>query len=112
MSFVAAMLLLYAEPEAAVFRLLCNLLARPCHRAFFAMDADRIARYQTVLQALMHEHVPAVAAHLGRLGVGTDLFLYDWIMTLFAHPLPLDVAARIWDTYLLGGDVRGCLCMD
>ena len=105
MSFLAATLLLYLDaPEA--FRALCNMVNRRCHLAFFQMDGDKIARYRAVLGILLRENVPALALHLDALCIGTDLFLFDWFFTLFAKPLPLDVAARVWDLYFVVGDVR------
>jgi TBC1 domain family member 14 len=49
--------------------------------------------------------LPAVHGRLVALGIRFDTFVSDWVLTLFAKSLPLDVAARIWDMFLLEGDV-------
>lgn len=33
------------------------------------------------------------------------MFILDWTLTLFSKALPLDVAARIWDGYMLLGEL-------
>jgi len=104
MSFLGAMLLLNMDRTDA-FRALCNLLNRRCHRAFYLMDTPTVARYQGVLTLLMQQQLPAVAQWFLELGVGVDLFIYEWFFTLYARSLPLDLATRIWDHYLLAGDV-------
>ena len=38
------------------------------------------------------------------------MFLLDWHLTIFAKALPLDVAARVWDCYLAGGELFSLKC--
>jgi hypothetical protein len=36
--------------------------------------------------------------------MSTEMFLLDWILTIYAKSLPLDISSRIWDVYILEGD--------
>ena len=49
-------------------------------------------------------HLPALAAHFTRLALRPDLYLLDWLMTLFSRCLPLDVTCRIWDLIARDGE--------
>ena len=54
---------------------------------------------------LLHEHSPALSFHLTAQGVTPDLYLLEWCMTLFCKRLKLDVVGRVWDLYILEGEV-------
>ena len=36
-------------------------------------------------------------------GVTSEMFLMDWNLSLFTRALPLEVAANVWDMFLLQG---------
>ncbi len=42
--------------------------------------------------------------------LSSEMFLLDWHLTIFAKALPLDVAARVWDCYLAGGELFSLKC--
>lgn len=103
MSYLAAVLLLYLDPFPA-FCALCNLLNRPCQRSFYRLEAATIASYSHVFKTLLRETVPDVSEHLNHIGMSIEMFLLDWILTIFSKSLPIDIASRIWDVYILEGD--------
>merc|ERR1711904_443608 len=43
--------------------------------------------------------------HLDVVGLDPDMFLLEWFLTLYSKILSLDVAAVIWDLFLLDGEV-------
>ena len=49
------------------------------------------------------EQVPEVCEHLERLGLRPDMYLLDWIMTLFGRTAPLDLACRLVLHYRVHG---------
>lgn len=103
MSFLAATLLLNADTFDA-FKILCNMLNRRCHMAFFQMDLKRIQGYKEVFRTLFQELLPALFAHFEHCGVEPELFIFDWFITLYTRSLPLEIASRIWDVYFLQGE--------
>jgi len=104
MSYLAGMLLLNMDTLDA-FVALCNMLNRKCHMAFSKGDQKMIECYKNAFQVLFAESLPALSAHLASLGLESDLFLFDWIVTLFTRSLPLEVTSRIWDMYCLQGEL-------
>lgn len=109
MSFIAAMLLLNSDAYEA-FQVLTNMLNRGCHMAFYTMDLPRIEGYKAVFGDLFTETLPELAAHFAEFSVPSDMFLLDWLMTVFSKSLPLELACRIWDRYFMDGEVSFRLC--
>lgn len=63
-----------------------------------------MAAYYATYTALLCDNLPALGAHMESEGVTPDLYLVDWLYTLFSKSLPLDVACRIWDVFLRDGE--------
>ncbi|KAF0302014.1 TBC1 domain family member 12 [Amphibalanus amphitrite] len=103
MSFIAAVLLLNTDPEDA-FVCFANLLNRPFLFSFFQLDQSMMSAYYATYTALLRENLPALWQHMEAEGVTPDLYLVDWLYTLFSKSLPLDVACRIWDVFLRDGE--------
>jgi len=102
MSFIAAILILNLDEEDA-FILFANLVNRPPNSAFFNMDQTMMESYYSNFSSLMRAHLPEVSAHLEGLGLRPDMYLIDWIMTLYGRAAPLDLACRIWDLMFRDG---------
>ncbi|ETV91947.1 hypothetical protein H310_13596, partial [Aphanomyces invadans] len=47
--------------------------------------------------------LPQLFQHFNFIGVPTSLFLMNWLQTLFLQVLPLEVASRVFDNFLLDG---------
>ncbi|CAL4141674.1 unnamed protein product [Meganyctiphanes norvegica] len=103
MSFLAATLLLNMD-ESDAFACFANLLNRTTHQAFFTVNQPMMSAYYSTYEELLTANLPAVAKHLQELCVTPDMYILDWILTVFARSVPLDAAARIWDVYLRDGE--------
>lgn len=99
MSFLAAILLLNMDATDA-FICLANLLNNDYLMACFRMDHIRINRYFKLHQILFQFNMPKLFDHFEEQKVKPDLYLIDWVFTLFSRSLPLDVVSRVWDVYL------------
>lgn len=100
MSHVAAMLLLHLERDAA-FQAFCNVLE---DHVFFNMvrskDNSMLEREFRLFELLLEDQLPRLSEHFKRIELQPEMFLLDWLLTIFTKALPLDVAARLWDCYL------------
>jgi len=103
MSYLAAMLLLTMDTYQA-FVALTNLLHSHYFLSFFAMDMLQIRIRFSVFEHFFERLLPDLFETFTELGVTTDLYLLNWLMTLFAKSLPIDITTRIWDNYLLNGE--------
>lgn len=103
MSFLAAMLLLNLDVVDA-FICFANLLNRPCQLAFFRVDQTQMKAYYALYDDFFRENLPRLFVHFNAQNLTSDLYLVDWIYTLYSRSLPLDVACRVWDVFLRDGE--------
>eukprot|EP00050_Salpingoeca_kvevrii_P004282 m.248482 g.248482 ORF g.248482 m.248482 type:complete len:95 (+) comp10973_c0_seq1:828-1112(+) len=90
MSFLAGVLLLNVEAEDA-FRLLANLLNRPCMRSFITVNIDRMTLYHKAFDVLLEEQMPALAAHLRDNMLSPDLYLTGWSVICCTRKMRMQV---------------------
>eukprot|EP00050_Salpingoeca_kvevrii_P004290 m.248870 g.248870 ORF g.248870 m.248870 type:complete len:116 (+) comp10973_c0_seq39:988-1335(+) len=111
MSFLAGVLLLNVEAEDA-FRLLANLLNRPCMRSFITVNIDRVGfqrfvkvsskrscrrpflqmtLYHKAFDVLLEEQMPALAAHLRDNMLSPDLYLTGWSVICCTRKMRMQV---------------------
>ncbi|KAJ1490519.1 rab-GTPase-TBC domain-containing protein [Baffinella frigidus] len=103
MSYLAAMLLLSMDTFQA-FVALANLLHSHYFLSFFSMDMHEVRVRFSVFEILLERQLPDLYHTFFQLGVTTDVYLLNWLMTLFAKSLPIDITSRIWDNYLMCGE--------
>ena len=51
----------------------------------------------------LEKNLSAVARRLKELDISADMYLFPWIQTVFLKYIPLSIASRIWDNFLLDG---------
>ncbi|XP_062592371.1 TBC1 domain family member 12-like [Saccostrea cucullata] len=103
MSFIAAVLLLNMD-VADAFICFANLLNRPCQVAFFRIDEAMMKFYFQTYEEFFKENMPALFRVFNRSNVTPDIYLIDWIFSLYSKSLPLDIACRIWDIFCRDGE--------
>ncbi|XDV45028.1 hypothetical protein PO909_013205 [Leuciscus waleckii] len=103
MSFIAAVLILNLE-EADAFIAFANLLNKPCQMAFFRVDHELMLKYFAAFEVFFEENLPRLFNHFNSYNLTPDLYLIDWIFTLYTKSLPLDVACRVWDVFCRDGE--------
>eukprot|EP00914_Ancora_sagittata_P007123 GHVO01014136.1.p1 GENE.GHVO01014136.1~~GHVO01014136.1.p1 ORF type:complete len:273 (+),score=31.18 GHVO01014136.1:120-821(+) len=91
--------------EFDAFCAFTNLLSRTSLYSFYTFDLPKIEVYFRAFDILLREKVPKVSRKLKLIGLSSDLFLVEWLFTLFTRCLPVDLVARIWDMYFAFGDV-------
>ncbi|XP_046709776.1 TBC1 domain family member 12 isoform X1 [Silurus meridionalis] len=103
MSFIAAVLILNLD-EADAFIAFANLLNKPCQMAFFRVDHELMLKYFAAFEVFFEENLPRLFSHFQSSNLTPDLYLIDWIFTLYSKSLPLDVACRVWDVFCRDGE--------
>lgn len=104
MSYIAAILILNMEQYDA-FICFANLLNQPLHLAAFTLNQEQMQAYYNAYNEIFNYNLPKLYSHFEKSGLTPDLYLLDWIYTIFAKAMPLDVACRIWDIFLRDGEV-------
>ena len=103
MSFIAAILILNMEQFHA-FVCFANLLNKPLHVAAFTLNQVQMQAYYNAYNEVFLFNLPKLYSHFLKSGLTPDLYLLDWIYTIFSKAMPLDVACRVWDLFLRDGD--------
>ncbi|XP_023977319.1 TBC1 domain family member 12 isoform X1 [Physeter macrocephalus] len=103
MSFIAAVLILNLE-EADAFIAFANLLNKPCQLAFFRVDHSMMLRYFATFEVFFEENLSKLFLHFKSYSLTPDIYLIDWIFTLYSKSLPLDLACRVWDVFCRDGE--------
>ncbi|XP_057712089.1 TBC1 domain family member 14 isoform X1 [Corythoichthys intestinalis] len=103
MSFIAAVLILNLD-TADAFIAFANLLNKPCQMAFFRVDHSLMLTYFAAFEVFFEENLPKLFAHFKGNKLTPDIYLIDWIFTLYSKSLPLDLASRVWDVFCRDGE--------
>ncbi|XP_036968077.1 TBC1 domain family member 14 isoform X1 [Acanthopagrus latus] len=103
MSFIAAVLILNLD-TANAFIAFANLLNKPCQMAFFRVDHSLMLTYFSAFEVFFEENLPKLFAHFKKNNLTPDIYLIDWIFTLYSKSLPLDLACRVWDVFCRDGE--------
>ncbi|CAL8309874.1 unnamed protein product [Boreogadus saida] len=103
MSFIAAVLILNME-EADAFISFANLINKPCQMTFFRVDHELMLKYFGAFEVFFEENMPRLFNHFLSSNLTPDLYLIDWIFSLYTKPFPLDVACRVWDVFCRDGE--------
>lgn len=102
MSYIAAILILNMELNSA-FICFANLMNQPLHLSAFTLNQNQMLAYFEAFNEVFNYNLPKLFTHFQNSGLTPDLYLLDWIYTIFAKAMPLDVACRIWDVFLRDG---------
>merc|ERR1711871_284150 len=105
MSYVSAMLCLYTPNSFTAFTCLTNIIVSEHFFPFFAMDVDKINVYYELFEAALHSTSKSVAKRLNDFKVEPQLYIFSWFQTVFVRILPLRVASRVWDCFLIDGTI-------
>jgi hypothetical protein len=106
MSYLAAMLCLHMpeyDDRALTFQCLANLVVSQHFFVFFQMDGALLSSYYNLFEGMLADRLPRIAAHLASIGVQPDKYLYPWLQNMYLQVLPLEIASRVWDCFLLDG---------
>jgi len=104
MSFIAAMFTLHMDPYSS-FQAFASILETTCLGDFYVMKMSQVRVYLNVHSYLLQAEIPEVYHHFKRHKVNPDLYMVNWVMSLFSKTTPLELTCRLWDVLLLDGDV-------
>ncbi|KAG1146843.1 hypothetical protein G6F37_007826 [Rhizopus arrhizus] len=104
-SFLAGVLLLNMN-TVETFTSLINLInSSEVLSALYKSDEKRIQGFFKVFNVIFAENFPKLYLHFKNLTLTPENYLPDWFMTIFASIIPLELSSRLWDIYLLHGDI-------
>jgi len=104
MSFLAGLLLLYMD-EYSAFVCLANLLNTHYFTSVCKLDLEQFGKHTRIYHILFSQHLPKLCDKFKELGIRDEHYLLDWCLTVFSKAFDVPLASRIWDCFLLEGEV-------
>lgn len=73
--------------------------------ALYGSNEQQVRGYFKIFNVVFAENLPKLYLHFKNLSLTPDHYLPDWFMTIFSSIIPLELSARLWDIFLLEGDI-------
>jgi len=96
-------LLLMQMPEEDAFAVVVRIMQDYRMREMFKPSMAELGLCMYQLDTLVQEHIPDLYVHFQSQAIHTNLYASGWFLTLYATCVPLNVACRIMDSFLLEG---------
>ncbi|KAH9146610.1 hypothetical protein AeRB84_009531 [Aphanomyces euteiches] len=104
MSYIAALLCLHIPTDRYLcFQCLANVMVHEHLFTFYLLNIELSNDYYILFDIFFDVQLPLLRQHLSHLGVPSSMFLMNWLQTLYLQVLPLEVASRVFDCFLLDG---------
>ncbi|TNV86137.1 hypothetical protein FGO68_gene12617 [Halteria grandinella] len=93
--------------EAEVFTYLASLTQVNYRHisSFLLSDVDEISWRLDYFDSIFQRELPELSLHFKAINFQSQLYLYDWFLSLFSCVLPVKTVWRIWDQYFLRGEI-------
>jgi TBC1 domain family member 14 len=104
MSYIAGMLILNMDKFKA-FVCLNKIITSWTLFCFFKADNPQMNRRFQLFRNILHHNCPMICEHIEDEGITAQMYLLEWFMTLFVKSLNIDVSSRVWDLFILEGEI-------
>jgi hypothetical protein len=105
-NFICAHLLINLEfDEEIVFWTFASMIERILPKDYFTEQFSSSQEDQMILSDLVELHLPKLYKHLTGLGVDLGAITFNWFLSLFTDCFSSKVLNRIWDNFMLEGEV-------
>ncbi|KAJ1353052.1 hypothetical protein KIN20_009598 [Parelaphostrongylus tenuis] len=96
-------LLLMQMPEEEAFAVLVRLMENYRLRELYKPTMTDLGLCMFQLECLVQEQMPDLHTHFNNMGFDTSMYASSWFLTLFTTTLPIEIANRIMDCFLVEG---------
>ncbi|ORY82308.1 rab-GTPase-TBC domain-domain-containing protein [Leucosporidium creatinivorum] len=99
-----AAMLLVNMPVVDAWVSLVNLVNKSYLKSFYSEDTEECEAYCRIFDTLLADSMPKIYENFSKEVVRPALYLAPWLTSVYVRFLPLDLATRIFDIFLLEGD--------
>ncbi|KAK5983973.1 Ecotropic viral integration site 5 [Trichostrongylus colubriformis] len=96
-------LLLMQMPEEEAFAVIVRLMENYRLRELYKPAMTDLGLCMFQLDCLVQEQMPDLYTHFNNMGFDTSMYASSWFLTLFTTSLPIEIANRIMDCFLVEG---------
>lgn len=90
-------------PEEEAFAVLVSLMENYRLRELYKPTMTDLGLCMFQLECLVQDQMPDLYTHFNNMGFDTSMYASSWFLTLFTTTMPLDIANRIMDCFLVEG---------
>lgn len=107
MSTLTAMLLLYIAKEEETFWALSQLMSniRYSMHGLFKSGFPKLIRFSDKHEMIIKTFLPNVHAKFLKCNITPLIYTTKWFLQCYVDALPFSLVLRVWDVYLLKGDI-------
>ncbi len=109
MSFLCGALLLHMTEEQC-FISFDSLLNWDILYYCYKFEMAKVNGFFGVFSQLLKKHVQTLWKILKEHKIPVNLFLFEWIITLFSNVFPLDFTVKLWDQFFYYGQLQVIRC--
>mmetsp|Transcript_17044 Transcript_17044/g.19392 ORF Transcript_17044/g.19392 Transcript_17044/m.19392 type:complete len:374 (+) Transcript_17044:231-1352(+) len=105
MNIIVGYITLHVKTETEAFELLMEMMLHPKYnlRSLFLEGLPGLIEFCQALEKIVKETDSELYSHMESIGLGSFIFAYQWILTLFTYSMPFDEIAKIWDLFFEHG---------
>jgi hypothetical protein len=104
MSYMAGMFLIFCS-EFDSFKCFTTFICSHYFLPFFRGAMSDIRLRINYFNEKFRKFLPELFKYFETLDLTSDHFLFEWLVTLYSKSLDIDITARIWDNFLLEGEI-------
>ncbi|CAL1264287.1 unnamed protein product [Larinioides sclopetarius] len=106
MSQIAGLLLMFMNDEEAFWALSVLMTDRKhAMHGFFIPGFPKLKRFQEHHDKLLAKYIPKLKKRLDKFGIHSSLYTLKWFFQCFLDRVPFTLTLRLWDAYILDGEV-------
>lgn len=106
MCYIVAMLLSFCT-EFDSFMCFANFLHSYHFLPFFKGHVKELKHRIDIFNDYFKKLMPELYHYFQVVDVTSDLFLIDWMLSLYSKHIDQEIAARVWDCFMLDGEFFG-----
>ena len=96
--------LLKEIPEEQTYICICNLICSNNTLSNIYLWKKKYIKIHEIFNEKFEEYLPRLYNHMDKLGINCQLYLFDWIESLFTNILDIKISSIIIDLYLIFGE--------
>eukprot|EP01029_Cantina_marsupialis_P023951 TRINITY_DN604226_c0_g1_i1.p1 TRINITY_DN604226_c0_g1~~TRINITY_DN604226_c0_g1_i1.p1 ORF type:complete len:494 (-),score=127.66 TRINITY_DN604226_c0_g1_i1:437-1918(-) len=105
MTYLAMMVIIFVGNEYSSFQCFANLMNKHFYLDIFQKDFKKIHLHARFFGHYLEENHKLLHNHFEEIGITPEMYFFVWYMTVFMRAFPLEVVARLWDCFLVEGEV-------
>ena len=103
--YFSIVFVLNSADYATAFKILVNFIVPSCFSNYLKHDEAFLKIRFDKFEELLQKNLPKLSEHFKKLEISASFYLISWMKNGFIKTFPYETLLRLWDIYLLKGEV-------